>query len=135
MRWSDILRLRDFDYNWRRILPRFLRKAMLGAVLMLGMITFYTVLEVHAAVAGGALNTPGFGCIDQAHSDSRESLVDRSFARSVAAHRRAQSGGSGAWHIERALALLGGKLAFSSEERKSMVLPSLEALPLCPARE
>ncbi|MFL0357514.1 hypothetical protein ACI5KX_13670 [Erythrobacter sp. GH1-10] len=103
-------------------------------IAMIGLISLYAVLDVQTAVMSGATQKPVFSCIDAPHLDKRETLVDRAFARAVASHRQPDAGSSSNWHFAQANAIYGGWLAYSKEERKELMMPSLEALPACKDR-
>ena len=110
-------------------------KVVGGAVLMIGLLALYAALNAHTAVAMGALDKPAYGCLEPAQSGKRDALVDRAFARAVARHDLPEGTGSSEWHFRQAFAYVGSKIAFSADERQAMVLPSLEALPVCKRQE
>lgn len=132
------MKIGRYTYDWRELLRRYaLRygpKAVFYALAMVGLIVFYAFLQVHTSVAQGALNEPVWSCINPSDSERREELVDRAFARAIAAHAYPEGTTSIDWHIKHTLALVGGRIAFSEEERRALVLPGLEALPVCQRR-
>lgn len=130
-RLSDLKDFAKYDWNWRRILPRLIWKVIGGVLLMLGLLTFYAVMQAHTAVAMGALDTPPYSCIAPAHAKHPEALADRAFAHAVARHDMPDGAVSTDWHVRQAFAYVGSRLAFSAAERKAMILPMLEKLPTC----
>ncbi|GEM_PF-4173620 len=118
----------------RRYFARIAVRTVAGVLLMAFLICLYSVLLVRSAVAQGAVETPGFGCIDPPHLTKRAELVDRSFVRSVAAFEGSGGQPSMGWHANQGLAYIGSQLGYSRAEREALVLPGLLALPACARR-
>ncbi len=92
-----------------------------------------SAIHVRSAVAGGALDTEYGPCRmvkDYRSNPYVKNHIDNAMWRSITG--LPTDGESGrAWRLRSMYTYLGMRLAYTDEERRELILPKLEVLPIC----